>query len=76
MAAVVEVDYFHHFHQFVELFGNLLEHLVVAAGNDGHAREGRVFGGGYGKRVDVVAARGKEADHAAHGAGFVFHQNG
>ena len=71
-----EVDDLHHLDQLVELLGDLLDHVLGARGDDGHARHRRVLGGRDRERLDVVAARGEQARDAREGAGLVFDQHG
>ena len=62
--------------QLVELFDNLIQGGVVAAGDDGHARGGGLLGGGDVERVDVVAAAAEKPGNAREHAEFVLHQHG
>ena len=64
--AFVQIDHFDNFNQFVELFGDLLDNVFVAMGNDGHARQGFVFGWRNSQGVDVVIACGEQTYHTAH----------
>ena len=38
------------------MLGDLLDHVIGAGGDDGHARQRRVFGGGHRQALDVVTA--------------------
>ena len=61
-----------HRHQAVELILDLLDHHRRAAGDDGDAREMLlVLGLRDGERVDIVAAAGKQPDHARQHARLV-----
>jgi hypothetical protein len=70
-----QVDHFHHFDQAVQVLGDLLDDVVRTAGDDGHARQRRIFGRRHGQRFDVVAAGREQTDHARQRAGFVFQQD-
>src|SRR6185312_15600189 len=74
--ALGQVDHLDHVHQLVQLLGDLLDDLVGAGGDDGHAREGRVLGRRDRQRLDVVPARGEETCHARKSAGLVLHEDG
>jgi len=52
-----QVDHLHHLDQLVQLLGDLLDHVLGAGRDDGHARHRRIFGRRHGERLDVVAAR-------------------
>src|SRR6478672_6075609 len=73
--ALREVDHLHHVDQLVQLLGDLLDDLVAAGGDDGHARHRRVLGGRDGERLDVVAARREKPRHAGKGACLVLHED-
>src|SRR5450830_2006810 len=75
MLAFGQVHHLHHFNQTVQVLGDLLDDIVGTAGDDGHARQGRVFGRRHRQCFDVVAARREQAHHARQGARFVFQQD-
>src|SRR6185295_11908001 len=75
VGALGQVDHLHHLDQAVQVLGDLLDHLVGAGGDDRHARQRGILGRCDGQGLDVVAAGGKEADHARQGAGFVFQED-
>ena len=72
-----EVVHLVHRHQPIELGLDLLDHHRRSRGDDGDARE--VFlhvGLRHREALDVVAAAGKQADHARQDAGLVVDQHG
>src|SRR5712692_7830418 len=71
-----QVDHLHHLDQLVQLLGDLLDHVLGAGRDDGHARHRRIFGRRHGERLDVVAAGGKQAGNAGQRSGLVLHENG
>ncbi len=60
----------------VELLADLIEHVVVAVDDEGHARQVGVLGLADGEAVDVEAARGEHAGDVRENAGLVLHQGG
>ena len=70
-----EIEHLQHIHQLVELFGHLLQGLVVPLHHHGEARLAIVFGRTNRKAVDVEAAACKEARDPAEGSGFVLHNH-
>jgi len=67
-----DVDHLHHGHEAEELLLDLLEHMVGAGGDDGDARLVSVAVDlGDRERLDVVAARGEQADDAGEDARLV-----
>src|SRR5690606_16622004 len=68
------VDDLDDFDELVQLLGDLLDDVVRAGRDDGHARHRRVFGRGDGERFDVVTAGREQARDARQGAGFVLDQ--
>ena len=60
--------------EVLELAAGLLDDAVLAGQHDGHAREVLDLGVADDERVDVEAARGKDAGHAREHAGLVLHQ--
>ena len=55
---------------------DLLDHLIAARSDDGHARERGIFGRRHGQRLDVVGAGGEQSRHPRQRARFVFEQDG
>ena len=74
-AAFGQVDDLDHLDQPVQVLGDLLDHLVGAGGDDGHARQRSIFGGRDGQAFDVVAARREQRHDARERAGLVFQQH-
>jgi hypothetical protein len=56
VAAFGQVDDLDDLDQPVQVLGDLLDDLVGAGGDDGHARQRRVLGRRHGQALDVVAA--------------------
>jgi len=71
-----EIHHLQDVDQFVELFDDLIQGGVVAAGDDGHARGGGLLGGGDVEGFDIVAAAAEKAGDAREHAELVFHQHG
>ena len=74
--AVGQVNHLHHFDQFVQLLGDLLNHVIRAVRDNGHAAHRRVLSRGDRERIDVVGASCEQADHAGQCAGFVLKEDG
>src|SRR3972149_3469853 len=70
-----KIDHLHHVDQLVELLGDLLDHVLGAGGDDGHARQRRILRRRDGERFDVVAARGKQPRDARQRPGLVLDQH-
>ena len=60
--------------QLVQLLFDLLNDLLVPTGDQRHARQGRILGGRYRQRLDVVTARGEQPRHPRQGSRFIFQQ--
>src|SRR3546814_10208285 len=58
-----QVDHLDDINQAVQMLGDLLDDLIGPLGHDGHARQGRVFGGRNRQGFDVVASGGKQAHY-------------
>src|SRR5690606_1305529 len=70
-----QIDHLHHFDQAVQVLGDLLDHIIRTGGDDGHARQCRIFGRRYRQGFDVVSTRGEQSHHARQGTRLVFQQN-
>ena len=55
---------FEHIDQFFELFDDLLQDLIIADDNDGHAGDFIVLGGSDVEGIDVEAAAAKKTCNA------------
>jgi hypothetical protein len=62
--------------QFVQLLGDLLNGVIIATNNDGHARCFRVVGGADGEALNVVAPSREQASNPRQNSRSVFNQNG
>ncbi len=76
MSAFRQVDQLDHFDKFVEVLGDLLDHLIMAYGGERQTRQGRVFGRRNRQAFDVVVALGEQTDDARQCTRFVFQQQG
>src|SRR5690554_260186 len=70
-----KVDHLDHIDQAIQVLGDLFDDFVRAISDDGHARQGRVFGRRHRQGFDVVAAGRKKAHDARQGTGFVFQED-
>lgn len=61
MGKLCHVDYFNNIYQFIELFVDLLDNLVVAARNNGHRRYLRVYGLPNREALDIISPAAEEA---------------
>src|SRR4029077_17908708 len=73
---VTELLHVDHVDKFFELFGDLLEHLVVAADDDCHAGGGGVKSGADVKRVDIEPAPAEHSGDAGENPELVFNEDG
>ena len=73
MAQILNLE---HIHQFEELLGHLLNHLVVTGHHHGEAGDAGPLRMAYGKTLDVESAAGKEPRNAAQHACLILHQDG
>jgi hypothetical protein len=73
LGQVLELD---HVDQLVQLLGDLLDDRVVAARDQGHARQARILGRRDRQRLDVVAARREQPGDPRQRTGLVFQQDG
>src|SRR5690606_38552250 len=69
-----QIDDLDDFDQAVQVLGDLLDHVIRAAGDDGHARQRGILGRRHGQRFDIVRTGREQTDHARQGARFVFQQ--
>lgn len=71
---IVEILDVDHLDQFVELFGDLFEHGVVAPNDNGHAR-GVIGAGADVERIDIEASTAEHTGYACENAEFIFDEN-
>src|SRR5690606_12097301 len=76
VCAFRKVDQLNHFDQLVEVFGDLLDHLLMTDRGQGQARQRWIFGRCHSQAFDVVVALREQTDHPGQGARLVFHQQG
>ena len=73
--ALVDVDDLDHIDHFVELFDDLLDDAVVAAGHDRHQGNRRVHRWRYAERFNVVPTAAEQIHDARQDAELVFDQD-
>src|SRR6266436_7221095 len=76
MCRLRQVNHLDHLDEFVQLLRDLLDHVVGTRGDNGHARQRRIFRRGYRERLDVVPARGEQTRNSGKSARLVFEHDG
>src|SRR3989475_3333634 len=71
-----QIDYLARPDQLVQLLRNLLDHVVRAGGDDGHARKRLIFGRRHGERFDVITARREQTRDSRKSPRLVFEHDG
>src|SRR5690606_15318238 len=68
-----QINKLYNVNQFIEVFGNLLDLMLIPPGSQGQAGQGCVFRWRYRQAFDVITTLGKQTDNTRQSARSVFH---